>query len=60
MRKAIIAASALLLLAGCSLTDVSTDQEQMTEEKAEAGKKNGPAKGIHIIPQPTNSQLWQY
>lgn len=49
MTRAITILFLLMILGGCTMTEVSTDQEEMTEESV---NQNSPAKGIVIIPNP--------
>lgn len=55
MRRVITILAAALILAGCTMTEVETDQEQMKTEKPGSGKQTGPVKGIHIVIPITNS-----
>lgn len=54
MKRAVIIISAVAILSGCSMVDVSTDNEDMTVEYDSNGTpQHKPSKGIVIhIPMP--------
>lgn len=53
MRTLTTILAALLLLGGCSMTEVNTDLEEMENSSESWTWKNKPSKGIVIIPTTT-------
>lgn len=55
MKTLITTLLALLLLGGCSMTEVNTDNEEMETPSESWTWKNKPSKGIVIIPTTTTN-----
>lgn len=55
MKSILAIISALLLIGGCTMTEINTDNEEMETSSEAWTWKNKPSKGIVIIPTTTTN-----